>query len=130
MPWTGRILVIDDDPSIAALVAEVLTDEGYTVQLAYDGPDALAAIAAQMPDLVIADLLLPGMSGLELLHSVRERGHTQLPIIVMTAAAHRAADLTLHGAAAWITKPFDLDELLACVTRYVSPQPISIAVSA
>jgi DNA-binding response OmpR family regulator len=125
---TETILVVDDDPAIAALIAEVLTDEGYTVRLAYDASSALAAIAAQVPDLVLTDLLLPGMSGLELLRMVRARGHADLPIIVVTAAADRAADLT--DAAACLAKPFEIDELLACVERYVSPRLISIAVSA
>ena len=127
---TGTILVIDDDPAIAALIAEVLTDEGYTMQLAYDASSALAAIAAQAPDLVLADLLLPGMSGLELLRMVRARGHADLPIILVTAAADRAASLITQGATACLLKPFDIDELLGYVERYVSPQPIAIAVCA
>lgn len=129
MLQTETILVVDDDPSIAALIAEVLTDEGYAVRLAYDASSALAAIATQAPALVLADLLLPGMSGLELLRMVRAQGHADLPIILMTAAADRAADLTTQGATACLLKPFDIDELLACVARYVSPQLISIAVS-
>jgi DNA-binding response OmpR family regulator len=130
MLQTETILAVDDDPSIAALIAEVLTDEGYTVRLAYDASGALAAIAAQVPNLVLADLLLPRMSGLELLRMVRAQGHADLPIILMTAATDRAADLTTPGAAAWLAKPFDIDELLACVERFVSPRPIAIAVCA
>ena len=125
---TETILVVDDDPAIAALIAEVLTDEGYTARLAYDAASALAVIAAQVPALILTDLLLPGMSGLELLRMVRARGHADLPIILVTTAADRAADLT--DAAAFLAKPFDIDELLACVARYVSPRPISMAVSA
>jgi DNA-binding NtrC family response regulator len=112
-----RILVVDDDPAIATLLAEILTDEGYTVRLAYNGPGALSVIAAQVPDLVLIDLLMPGMSGLELLHAVRARGHADLPVILVTAAADRAVDLAVHTAAAFLPKPFDLDELLSCVEQ-------------
>jgi CheY-like chemotaxis protein len=127
---TETILVVDDDPAIAALIAEVLTDEGYTVRLAYDASSALAVIAAQVPDLVLTDLLLPGMSGLELLRMVRARGHADLPIILVTAAVDRAADLIRQGATACLLKPFDIDELLGCVKRYVSPELISITACA
>ena len=98
-------------------VAETLTDEGYTVRLAYNGPGALSIIAAQVPDLVLIDLLMPGMSGLELPHAVRTRGHADLPVILMTAATDRAADLTMHTAAACLPKPFDLNDLLSCVEQ-------------
>jgi CheY-like chemotaxis protein len=127
---TQTILVVDDDPAIAALIAEVLTDEGYTVHLAYDAPGALAVIAAQVPDLVLTDLLLPGMSGLELLRRVRAQGHADLPIILVTVAADRATDLIRQGATACLLKPFDIDELVACVARYVSPQLLAIAACA
>jgi CheY-like chemotaxis protein len=104
----ARILVVDDDPAIATLIAEALTDEGYTVRLAHNGPGALSIIAAQVPDLVLIDLLMPGMSGLELLHAVRTRGHGDLPVILMTAATDRAADLTIHNAAAACSSPSTL----------------------
>ena len=71
MPQQATILVVDDDRPVAEMIAEVLADEGYRVQLARDGPSALAAIVAQVPDLVLADLVMREMSGLELLHAIR-----------------------------------------------------------
>jgi DNA-binding NtrC family response regulator len=122
MPQQGTILVVDDDRPVAELIAEVLTDEGYRAQLAQDAPSALAAIVAEVPDLVIADLVLPWMSGLELLHAIRARGHADLPVVLMTTAAYRAADLAIHNAAAFLSKPFDLDDLLSCVEQSLRPQ--------
>jgi DNA-binding NtrC family response regulator len=71
---------------------------------------------------VLVDLLMPGMSGLELLHMVRARGHADLPVVLMTAATDQAADLTIHDAAACLPKPFDLDALLSCVEQSLQPQ--------
>ena len=67
----GDILVVDDDPDIAAMISEVLRDEGYTVRTAADELLALAALEANHPNLVLLDLNLPGMQGLEVLHAAR-----------------------------------------------------------
>ena len=118
----ARILVVDDDPAITTLLAEILTDEGYRAQLAQDAPSALAAVVVEAPDLVIADLLMREMSGLELLHAIRAWGHADVPVVLMTAAADRGADLTIHSAAACLLKPFDLDDLLSCIEQTLRPQ--------
>lgn len=130
MPQQGTILVVDDDRPVAEMIAEVLADEGYRVQLAHDGPSALAAIVAQVPDLVFADLVMREMSGLELQHAIRAWGYADLPVVLMTAAAAHTADLTIPGAAARLTKPFDLDELSRCVECYLaSPRTARAAVA-
>lgn len=110
---TGRILVIDDDLHIGNLLEEVLTREGYSVSRAYSGTEALMLADEVQPDLVLLDLMLPGLSGEELLPKL-----DGVPVIVVSAKAgvDSKVDLLLGGAADYVTKPFDIRELLARVT--------------
>lgn len=110
---TGRILVIDDDLHIGNLLEEVLTREGYSVSRAYSGTEALMLTDEVQPDLVLLDLMLPGLSGEELLPKL-----DGVPVIVVSAKAgvDSKVDLLLGGAADYVTKPFDIKELLARVT--------------
>lgn len=110
-----RILVVDDEPSIVEVVQLYLSREGYTVITAADGPAALAAIAEGRPDLLILDLMLPGVDGLEITRQVRRNGY--LPIIMLTARSEetdRVVGLEL-GADDYISKPFVPRELVARV---------------
>lgn len=109
---TGRILVIDDDLHIGNLLEEVLTREGYSVSRAYSGTEALMLTDEVQPDLVLLDLMLPGLSGEELLPKL-----DGVPVIVVSAKAgvDSKVDLLLGGAADYVTKPFDIKELLARV---------------
>jgi two-component system KDP operon response regulator KdpE len=105
--------VVDDDPQILRALRTNLTARGYQVQTAPDGEGALDAFARQRPDLIVLDLGLPGMDGLEVIRRVREQ--TQTPIVVLSARESepdkvRALDL---GADDYLTKPFGVDELLA-----------------
>ncbi len=112
---TQRILVVDDEPDIAALVAYHLTKEGYSVSTAHSGPEALKAAAEQRPDLVVLDLMLPGMSGYEVLRTLRARSETSDVGVVMLTARGNEADriegLT-HGADDYVVKPFSPQELI------------------
>lgn len=106
------ILVMDDDVPIGDLLEEALRQAGYGVLRAYSGTEALLALDTQRPDLILLDLMLPGLCGEALLPRVRE-----IPVIVVSAktdAAGKAA-LLLGGAADYVTKPFQLQELLARV---------------
>lgn len=105
-----RILVIDDDIHIGNMLEEVLTREGYAVSRAYSGTEALLALAACRPDLILLDLMLPGLSGEQLLPRLEG-----IPVIVVSAKAgvDTKVELLLGGAADYVTKPFDLQELLA-----------------
>jgi DNA-binding response OmpR family regulator len=110
----GRILVVDDDALLRMSVADVLEDEGYVVDHAVDGLDALAKIAAQRPDVILLDVLMPRMNGKQLLEMLREDPSTaEIPVLMMTAIqgfdAHRTTAL---GAGEVVEKPFDIDELL------------------
>jgi CheY-like chemotaxis protein len=113
------ILVVDDEPTITAFLAEVLHDEGYRVAVVHDGASAVLAIRSDLPDLVMLDINMPVMPGDEVLHELRGNGFPTLPIIVVTAAL-RPERYLAPGATALLTKPFDLDRLLATVARCLS----------
>lgn len=104
------IAVIDDDVYIGDLLEEILQREGYRVLRAYSGTEALYLLQQQRPDLVLLDLMLPGLSGEEVLPHLQG-----VPVIVLSAKAdiQGKIDLLLGGAADYVTKPFDTGELLA-----------------
>ena len=107
-----KIFVVDDDVPIGNLLEELLTGEGYAVRRAYSGTEALLLLERERPDLVLLDLMLPGLSGEELLPEIRD-----VPVIVLSAKAdvRDKVELLLGGAADYVTKPFDSKELLARV---------------
>ncbi len=111
----ARILVVDDEPDITALVAYHLAREGFRVKTAATGPEALTSIAAEAPDLVVLDLMLPGRSGFEVLAEVRRRPDTRdVGVILLTARreeADRIKGLT-EGADDYLAKPFSPEELV------------------
>lgn len=106
------ILIIDDDETIGNLEQEVLEREGYSVQRAYSGTEAMLLLKDYRPDLILLDLMLPGMTGEELLPQIK-----RIPVIVVSAkaAVQDKVNLLLGGAADYLTKPFDTKELLARV---------------
>lgn len=108
-----KILIIDDDVRICTLLEETLVNEGYTVYKAFSGTEALLVLSKNKPDLILLDLMLPGLSGEELLPHIKD-----IPVIVVSAKVDTAdkVGLLLGGAVDYITKPFDIDELLARVT--------------
>jgi two-component system phosphate regulon response regulator PhoB len=124
----ARVLVVEDERDIAALVAYHLTKEGYRVRTAEGGIEALEAMAAERPDLVLLDLMLPGFSGYEVLSELRRRPElADLPVVVLTARrdeADRVKGLEL-GADDYVTKPFSPRELVlrvgAVLRRAQSP---------
>jgi two-component system, OmpR family, phosphate regulon response regulator PhoB len=120
---SARILVVDDEPDISALVAYHLARESYRVRTAADGPEALRSIETDTPDLVVLDLMLPGMSGLEVLSELRRRPETEsLPVILLTARKEeedRIAGLR-HGADDYLAKPFAPQELILRVGAVLS----------
>lgn len=118
MSTHGTILLVDDDAAVIDFMAAVLTDEGYHVQWATTGADAVAAILAIPPDLILMDLVLGRMSGLDVLRTVRTQGST-VPIVVMTAATRTDQELAQPGVTALLRKPFDLTDLLACVAAHL-----------
>jgi len=117
-----RVLVVEDDPDIAQLVAHYLEKAGFSTELLANGRDALAAIAARPPDVVILDLMLPQVDGLEICRVVRGNSATAaIPIIMLTARAEesdRIVGLEI-GADDYLSKPFSPNELVARVRALV-----------
>lgn len=113
-----KILVIDDEKDIVELISYNLEKEGFSVLKAYDGETALQRVKAQKPDLIILDLMLPEISGLEVCKAVRNNPATaNLPIIMLTAKAEEVDKIIglEMGADDYITKPFSIKELIARV---------------
>ncbi|MDL2300866.1 response regulator transcription factor [Lachnospiraceae bacterium OttesenSCG-928-D06] len=109
----NKIAIIDDDVYIGNMLEELLTKEGYSVIRAYSGTEALMLLTMQKPDLILLDLMLPGLSGEEVLPHI-----SHIPVIIVSAKVDIGdkVKLLLDGAADYITKPFDTKELLARIT--------------
>lgn len=105
-----NLLIIDDDIHIGNMLEETLTREGYGVLRAYSGTEALLLLEKTRPDLVLLDLMLPGLKGEEVLSKIRG-----IPVIVVSAKAEtdNKVNLLLGGAVDYVTKPFEVKELLA-----------------
>lgn len=112
----GPILVVDDDPAILETVSEILDLEGYRVETAANGQEALAALERFRPSLVLLDMRMPVLDGWGFARRLRERG-ISLPILVMTAAQNARRWAEEIGAQDYVSKPFELTELLAAVER-------------
>ena len=110
------ILVVDDDPSILSVVAEILDFEGYPVETAVDGATALEAAARRPPSLVLLDMRMPVLDGWGFARAARDRG-LRLPIVVMTAAQDARRWAEEIGAQGYLAKPFEMPDLLAVVER-------------
>src|SRR2546421_3074209 len=123
-----RILVVDDDPMVATTVQRVLRPEGYEVEVALGGAQAIERAHANRPDLVVLDLMMPGIDGLEVCRQLRANG--DLPVLMLTARSgtvDRVKGLDT-GADDYLVKPFAYAELLARVRALLrrSPPPASI----
>jgi len=125
----AHILVVDDEPDISALVAFHLARESYRVRTAADGTEAMRAVELEQPDLIVLDLMLPGMSGLEVLQELRRREETRhIPVLLLTARREendRIEGLRL-GADDYLPKPFSPQELVlrvGAILRRVQQSP-------
>ncbi|QYN34404.1 response regulator transcription factor [Pseudonocardia sp. DSM 110487] len=110
-----RVLVVDDEPTIAGSIAARLRAEGYVVDVAHDGPSAMARFEADEPDLVVLDVMLPGFDGLEVCRRMQAR--RPIPVLMLTAR-DTETDLLVGlavGADDYLTKPFSIRELAARV---------------
>jgi DNA-binding response OmpR family regulator len=128
----GRILVVDDDPTVAEVVARYLVRDGHSVECVADGRQALQAALDDPPDLVVLDLMLPGMDGLEVCRRLRER--SPVPIVMLTALGAETDRLVglETGADDYVTKPFSPRELALRVRSVLrrSRGPLAAADSA
>jgi DNA-binding NtrC family response regulator len=125
MPRTGRILVVDDEVNSRTALAELLRDEGYEVETAADAFKALGKYEAFTPHVVVTDLKMPGMDGIELVHKIRG-SEDPAAVVVMTAfgEVQSAVDAMRAGAADYLTKPFNLDALLVVLDKVFETQQL------
>jgi CheY-like chemotaxis protein len=121
------VLVVDDDPAIRGLVADALRGEGYAVDLAAHGREALDALRARRPATIVLDLMMPVMDGWTFVEECHGQAHCHDVPIIVTSASHdlpRTAErLRSFGVRTCLAKPFDVDGLLALVERYVPSVP-------
>lgn len=112
-----KILVIEDEPTLARLLSYNLSQEGYEIKVVDHGSDGLQAALAQSFDLIVLDIMLPGMNGFEILSRLRQKGN-KTPVIILTArnAEEEVVQGLKYGADDYITKPFGVAELLARVS--------------
>jgi two-component system, OmpR family, response regulator ResD len=116
-PTRGSILVVDDEPTIAEVVARYLTRAGYETRTAGDGPSAVSAATLRRPDLVVLDIMLPGFDGLEVMRRIHEDADERVPVILLTAKGEESDRLIglRQGADDYVVKPFSPLELVARV---------------
>jgi DNA-binding response OmpR family regulator len=122
---TPTILIVEDEPHIAEVVALKLQQAQFRTIMARDGNEALAALDQQKVDLVIADVAMPGMSGLELSREIALRHKRVLPVILLTGISHASDSLDLENThvAGVIAKPFSPKQLLARVLKALEEGP-------
>lgn len=113
----SRLLVIEDDEDINKLLCRILKKEGYEVTPAYSGTEAKLRLEQEVPDLILMDLMLPGMKGEEIMEYIRGEKKSNVPIIILSAknALENKVELLTLGADDYITKPFEPQEVLVRV---------------
>jgi len=119
---TKKILFVDDSASIRALVKMILENAGYDVTLGTDGQDALEQLNGTPYDLIITDLHMPRMNGLELIREIRKKNEYRfIPILFLTTEtkAEIKREAKMAGATGWITKPFDDEKLLQIIKKVI-----------
>lgn len=112
-----KILIIEDDIEISKLLSKILCQDKFEIIQAYSGTEAKFVLEKDNPDLVLLDLMLPGITGEEVLHHIRKEKNDDIPIIIISAKTSLSDKVTLFkdGADDYITKPFEVEEVLARV---------------
>ena len=116
----AKILVVDDDASSLELMEAMLVPNGYEIITANDGSKAVAIIVEKKPDLILLDIMMPGLDGYSTLAKIKEnKTISKIPVVMLTAMGYQLnKELALQiGAVGYITKPIDLDELLKTISR-------------
>lgn len=119
----ARVLLVEDDPDLSKMMTRLLSSDGHRVVAVADGEAALEACAAEMPKVIVADLMLPKMDGEEFLLQLRRQyaDARSIPVILVTASAIREEVAARAEVAASLAKPFDTDELRMLVRDFLSP---------
>jgi CheY-like chemotaxis protein len=117
------VLIVEDDEDIRAALREMLEEEGYRVATAIDGEEGLAQVKSSRPGLVLLDLLMPGMNGLEFLAALRaDQTFASLPVVVVSAGGRGSAGMAVEaGATRFLPKPLKLARLLSVVQELCGP---------
>jgi CheY-like chemotaxis protein len=119
---TRHVLVVDDDPGILETIEGVLELEGYEVDLAHDGLEALQKVTTRPPALIVLDIMMPRMDGFGLVAELERQGlHPAIPTIVLTADGRAPAKAARLGAHGYVEKPFTIEAFLQEVMRVLSP---------
>src|SRR5690348_15756243 len=125
-----RVLVVDDEPDITALVAYHLAKNGFRVSTAGSGPDALRSVSDEAPSLIVLDRMLPGMTGDEVLATIRaDAASREIPVLMLTAKReeHDRVRGLLLGADDYLTKPFSPQELVLRVSAILRRARVAVA---
>lgn len=113
----AKVLVIDDEQAIRMLIVAILEDEGHSVIQARDGLEGLTLLEQERPNVVILDIMMPGIDGYETFRRIREDpGHDGVPVVMVSAGSYQAPSTV----AAFIRKPFDLTDFLRTIDRVLS----------
>ena len=127
-----KILAVDDENDVLLVIKTALQSEGFDVTAAADGPEALQRLKDDKPDLILLDVMMPGMTGFEVLDKIRANAETaKIPVIMLTGISERAKirDAISSGADFYIVKPFEFHDLLSKVNMALNPSlddPFSI----
>ncbi len=118
---SAKILVVDDDEMMISLITYRLKKEGYEVLIANDGQQAVELVSEENPDLIITDILMPFMSGLEFVDQLRNTLQVKAPILIISSSGHEKTVLEAFdlGANDFITKPFSPSELVVRLKKYL-----------
>jgi two-component system sensor histidine kinase/response regulator len=122
-----KIMAVDDENDVLLVIKTALQGEGFKVVTASSGPEALEKIPVEQPDLVILDIMMPGMSGFEVLEKLKADGATaRIPVIMLTGLSERGKirEALASGTDYYIVKPFEFEELLTRVNAALEPSPL------
>jgi DNA-binding response OmpR family regulator len=120
-PLARAVLIVDDDDALREFVALALGEMGYRTLTAADGIQALRALEGEKPALVLIDKGMPRLAGSDLVHALQARAGADVPCILMSGSVAEPDEQSDSAVAAYLEKPFDLDDLLALVERFVAP---------
>lgn len=117
---TKKILAVDDELDVVLIVKTALQTEGFEVETANNGPDALMLAKEHIPDLILLDVMMPGMTGFEVLRALKQNEKTaQIPVIMLTGVSERSkiVEAIGSGTSYYIIKPFDFEDLIDKVNQ-------------
>jgi two-component system KDP operon response regulator KdpE len=121
-----RILIVDDEPQITRVLRTALSTQGYDVRIANDPEEALLVFQDWSPDLVITDLAMPGITGIELCRRIRVKSHTPILVLSVRDQDRSKVEALDAGADDYVTKPFSIHELLARVRAHLRRAPVRL----